>query len=266
MRRIAAWFAVVVGILLIGFTFGSHLVSRSRDAQKIADYYQPLMSEKGLADLSGGFNTVKAAGAQLDAQAEPRLQRALRMNDSAFAAYVEHSMPGIHAFDAQAPGVVSLVGPVIGQMQAARADYARASDIPTSWLPLSSAPWLFLGIGALLIGAGAFALVRPNVLASVALVAVGLGIVVAPLVIGIPGKVDAAVRVTRLGRIGLAPATGQKAVGATKLYDGWPPTFAPSSSRRWPRLLRTTPSPRPSRPSRASRRSGNNRRRPSRTR
>ena len=34
------------------------------------------------------------------------------------------------------------------------------------------------------------------------------------------GKVDAAVRVTKLGRVGLAPATGQKAVGATKLFDG----------------------------------------------
>ena len=45
MRRIAAWFAVAVGVMLIGFTFGEHLVSRSRDAQKIADYYQPLMSE-----------------------------------------------------------------------------------------------------------------------------------------------------------------------------------------------------------------------------
>jgi hypothetical protein len=220
MRRVAAWFAVVVGITLIGFTFGSHLVSRSHDAQKIADYYQPLMSEKGLADLSGGFNEVKAAGAQLDTQAEPRLQRALGMSSAAFATYVARTMPGIHAFDVAAPGVVSLVGPVIGQMQAERSDYSRASDIPTSWLPLSSAPWLFLGIGALLVGVGAFALIRPQKLASAALVVVGLGIVVAPLVIGIPGKVDAAVRVRKLGRVGLAPATGQKAVGATKLFDG----------------------------------------------
>ena len=219
MRRIAAGLAVAIGVMLIGFTFGEHLVSRSHDAQKIADYYQPLMSKQGLADLSGGFGQVKAAGAQLDAQAEPRLRQALGMSDAAFGAYVARTMPGIREFDAQAPGVVSLVGPVIGQMQAARADYARASDIPTTWLPLSSAPWLFLGIGALFVAAGAFALVRPQRLASVALLVVALGIVVAPLVIGIPTKVDAAVRVTKLGRVGLAPATGQKAVGATKLFD-----------------------------------------------
>ncbi len=48
----------------------------------------------------------------------------------------------------------------------------------------------------------------------------GRGLAVAPLVVGIPGKVDAAVRVTKIGRVGLAPATGQKAVGATKLFDG----------------------------------------------
>jgi hypothetical protein len=52
------------------------------------------------------------------------------------------------------------------------------------------------------------------------LLLVGLGIAIAPLVIGIPGKVDAAVSVTEIGRIGLAPATGQKAVGATARFDG----------------------------------------------
>ena len=220
MRRVAAGLAVLVGITLIGFTFAEHLVSRSHDAQKIADYYQPLMSAPGLNDLSSGFQAVEAAGKQLDTQAEPALARALRMSDAQWKTFVARQMPGIQQFDAQAPGVVALVGPVIGQMQAERADYARASDIPTSWLPLSSAPWLFLGIGALLVAVGAFALARPTRLANLAVLVVGLGIVIAPLVIGIPGKVDAAVRVTKLGAVGLAPATGEKAVGATKLFDG----------------------------------------------
>ena len=105
-------------------------------------------------------------------------------------------------------------------MRSERADYARADQIPAGFLPLSSAPWLFVGIGVLLIAVGVFALVRPGTLASVALAVVGLGIFVAPLVLGIPGKVDAAVRVTAIGRVGLAPATAQKAVGATKLFDG----------------------------------------------
>ena len=205
---------------MIAFTFGEHLVSRSRDAQRIADHYQPLMSERGLTDLSTGFDAVKSAGAQLDTQAEPELQRALGMTHTEFEAYVARTMPGIHAFDTQAPGVVGLVGPVIGQLQAARSDYARASDIPTSWLPLSSAPWLFLGIGFLLIASGAFALVRPQPLANAALLVIGVGLVIAPLMISIPSKVDAAARVTKLGAVGLASATGQKAVGATKLFDG----------------------------------------------
>ena len=163
---------------------------------------------------------MKAAGGELATSAEPQLQQALGMSDAQFKQYVAQEMPGVAKFDAQAPGVVALVGPVIGKMQAVRADYTKASDIPVSWLPLTSAPWLFLGIGALLIGVGAFALWRPGTLASVALLLVGLGIAIAPLVIGIPGKVDAAVRVTEIGRIGLAPATGQKAVGATALFDG----------------------------------------------
>jgi hypothetical protein len=220
MRRIAAVLAVLVGITLIAFTFAEHLFTRSSDAQTISDHYRPLMSTAGLNDLSRGFNAVKAAGGQLDTAAEPQLQAALGMDAQAFAAYKSREMPGIAQFDAQAPGVVTLVGPVIGQMQAERADYARASDIPISWLPLSSAPWLFLGIGALLLAVGAFALIRPSLPATTALLVVGLGVALAPLVIGIPAKVDAAVRVTKIGRVGLAPTTAAKAVGATKLFDG----------------------------------------------
>lgn len=220
MRRVAGVLAVVIGVTLIGFTFAEHLFSRSADARTIADHYAPLMSRSGLDDLSRGFDAVQHAGAQLDTAAEPQLQRALGMDDGAFAAYQQEEMPGIAAFDAQAGAVVKLVGPVIAQMRAERDDYSRASDIPVSWLPVSSAPWLFLGIGALLLAVGAWALARPSVTTTAALLIVGLGVVVAPLVVGIPGKVDAALRVTKIGRVGLAPATAQRAVGATALFDG----------------------------------------------
>src|SRR4051812_42378755 len=205
MRRVAGLLAVIIGITLIGFTFAEHLFSRSADARTVADHYAPLMSRTGLADLGSGFAAVQHAGAQLDTAAEPQLRRALGIDDAAFAAYKQREMPGIAAFDAQAGAVVKLVGPVIAQMRAERTDYSRASDIPVSWLPLSSAPWLFLSIGALLVAVGAFALTRPSLTTSAVLLVVGLGVVVAPLVVGIPGKVDAAIRVTKIGRVGLAP-------------------------------------------------------------
>ena len=220
MRRIAAVLAIIVGVGLVGFTIVEHVFSRSEDAQTIADHYRGLMSADGLRDLSGGFAAVQAAGGELGTKALPRLQQSLGMDDAQFAAYVSREMPNIAQFDAQAPGIVKLVGPVIAQMRSERSDYARADQIPAGFLPLSSAPWLFVGIGIVLIAVGVFALVRPGTLASAALAVVGLGIFVAPLVLGIPGKVDAAVRVTAIGRVGLAPATAQKAVAATNVFDG----------------------------------------------
>ncbi|MGZ4700122.1 MAG: hypothetical protein ACXV98_02830 [Ilumatobacteraceae bacterium] len=204
----------------MGFTFSEHVFSRSRDAQKIADHYRPLMSARGLADLRSGFESVKAAGAELGTSALPSLQRQLGLDKPQFDAYLAEQMPGIKAFSDQAPGVVALVDPVIGQMEAARADYHRADQIPTSFLGLTSAPWLFLGIGFALIVIGLWGLLRPSLRSTAALVVIGIGLAVAPIAIGIPGKIDAAVRVTRLGAVGLAPATGQKAVGATALFDG----------------------------------------------
>jgi len=220
MRGVTAVLAILTGLLLLGFMVSEHLFSRSRDAEKISDAYRPLMSKQGLANLRDGFDSVKAAGAQLHDDALPQLQRKLGLDDRQFDEYLAADMPGIAAFEAQAPGVVALVDPVIGKMEAARADYHRADQIPTGWMPLSSAPWLFLGIGVALIALGAYTLLRPSRPATALLALAGLALVVAPLVIGIPGKVDAARRVTKLGAIGLAPETGRKAVGATALFDG----------------------------------------------
>jgi hypothetical protein len=220
MRRIAAVLALCTGVMLVAFTFTQHLFARSSDAEKISTYYAPLMSARGLADLRRGLDAVQAAGAQLATNAEPALQHRLGLDDSQFDAYVHQHLPGVAAFDETAPDVVALVAPVIAQMEAARSDYAHASDIPVSWLPLSSAPWLFLGLGGLLLAVGGAALVRPGRLAGTALFVVGAGVLVAPLLVGIPAKVDAAVRVTEVGRVGLAPATGRKAVAATELFDG----------------------------------------------
>ena len=111
MRRVAAVMAVLVGIALIAFTFTEHLFSRSSDAETISQHYKPLMSAAGLADLSRGFEAVKAAGGQLDAAAEPRLQAALGLDDREFAAYKSREMPGIAQFDAKAPGVVAWSSP-----------------------------------------------------------------------------------------------------------------------------------------------------------
>ena len=205
--------------MLLTFTFVEHVYSRSHDAETIADHYRPLMSTDGLADLRNGFESLKAAGAELAGKAQPQLQRDLGMNDQQFADYLAREMPDVKQFDDQAAGVVGLVEPVIATMESERADYHSSDQIPVGFLPLSSAPWLFVGIGLLFVGAGGLALVRPTGTTMAMLLVVGLGIAIAPIAVGIPHKVDAAVRVTRVGRAGLAPSTAQKAVGATALFD-----------------------------------------------
>ena len=268
MRRIAAWFAIAVGVTLIGFTFGEHLVSRSHDAQKIADYYQPLMSEQGLADLEqrlrrgeGGRRAARHAGRTALAD------RRCGMNDDGVRR-VRRSHDARHPqFDAQAPGVVALVGPVIGQMQAARADYARASDIPTSWLPLSSAPWLFLGIGGCWSRSARSRSLGPQRLTNAALLVVGLGLVVAPLVI--EHSRQGRRRGTR-DEAGTGRARARDRVrrpsARRSSSTGWSPTFARSSSPRSRRPRRRPTSRRRTRRSRPSPTNGTGRRRPSRTR
>jgi hypothetical protein len=219
MRKVAGVLAIVVGLGLIGFTFVEQLFPRASDAEVLADRYRPLMSKQGLADLSHGFDQLLAAGKQLHDGAEPALQAKLGLTDAQYAAYAQQHLKGVTAFDAQAPGIAKLVGPVIEQMKARRIDYQRSDSIPIWFLNFNSAPFLFLAIGLAFVAVGIYALLRPGTLAGVALLVVGLGVALAPLVLDIPSKVDAAVRTTDLGRVGLAPATGQRAVAATKLFD-----------------------------------------------
>ena len=83
------------------------------------------------------------------------------MSQPAFDAYVAANLPGIYAFNGQAPGVVVLVDPVIGQMEAARVDYHQAalSDSQVALaatfananrIPLRPIPWLFIVSGIVL--------------------------------------------------------------------------------------------------------------------
>src|SRR5437588_9725397 len=109
MGRVVAVVAALMGLTLIGFALFEHLPARAGDAQKVADHYRPLMSTQGLTDLRTGFSSLKAAGAELDASALPRLRQRMGMTQAQFDAYVSTSMPGIKAFNDQAPGVVALV-------------------------------------------------------------------------------------------------------------------------------------------------------------
>src|SRR3954463_16498741 len=103
MRRIAGVLAVATGLTLIGFALLEHVPSRSSDAERISDHYRPLMSASGLAELHTGFDAVKSAGAELGGAALPRLQKRLGMDQQQFDAYVHQQLPGIAAFDANAP-------------------------------------------------------------------------------------------------------------------------------------------------------------------
>ena len=220
MRRIVAGTAVLAGLSLVVFTFGWQLFGRSSDAEEISDHYRSLMSPQGLRDLRTGFEEVKAGGTELAGSALPELQQSMGLDDAAFASYLDAQMRGVRAFADAAPTVVGIVDPVIATMEAASDDYREADAIPIEQLPLSSAPYLFLAVAVVLIAGGVVGWRRPGPIPMAALAIVGAALVAVPLAIRIPEKVDAAERVSVVGRIGLAPATGERAVAATQLFDG----------------------------------------------
>src|SRR3954451_5422808 len=117
MRRVLSVIAIASGVGLLIFTFVEHLRSRSRDAERVSVQYRQLMSAGGLSDLRSGFDSVAAGGTELITKLEPQLQHDLGMSDAEFAAFLAQQTPGIAAFNTNGRKIVSLVDPVITQMQ-----------------------------------------------------------------------------------------------------------------------------------------------------
>ena len=179
------------------------------------------MSAKGLRDLSTGFDAVKAAGggARNVGGAETATgarddRRGVRSSTSRRRCRASRSSTR------RAPGVVALVGPVIGEDAGGPPRLHQGFGHPGVLAAAHERRRGCSSASGCCSSGSARTRCGDRARSRASRCLVGLGIAIAPLVIGIPGKVDAAVRVTEIGRIGLAPATGQKAVGATALFDG----------------------------------------------
>ena len=134
MRRVAAVLAVVVGVDADRVHVrGAPLRSFARRADDRRSVRAAHVGE-GAARPEHGLRRREGSRRRARDLGGAETATGARDDDAQFEQYVAEEMPGIAKFDAQAPGVVALVGPVIGKMEAVRGDYTKASDIPVSWL------------------------------------------------------------------------------------------------------------------------------------
>src|SRR3954447_6241795 len=213
MRRIIAVVAIVGGLFLVAVPFATDLFDRTRGAERTFDTMRGLVSEPGIAVARRNFGTVKAGGDEFLGRAVPGLAHRLGVSPATLQAQIKRDFPDVAVGAERIPSYLRFVGPTVNALDANRGRFERADALPGLNLPLTAAPWMFILLGAALVGAGAYGLRSSGPRALVPVACVAACAVALPLALGIPGKAKDARAVGDIARGGLS------AQGATKAQE-----------------------------------------------
>jgi len=97
MRKLVAVIAVVCGLGLVAAPFALSLFDRAPAGERITDRFRQTMSERGLRDLAGNFQTMGALVSEFIDRTSPALAADLHMTSGQYDAYVARSFPAVAA-------------------------------------------------------------------------------------------------------------------------------------------------------------------------
>jgi len=190
--RIITIVALAVGVVLVAIPIGTNLFSKASAVDDLTDDLRPAFTDAQLAQADTDMSTIEAMAAQLGGEAIPALAEQFGTTPDAFAASRRKPDDRLEGLDlSQAIANPQFRGLVDG-LRAEQGDFHLADAIPTKNLPAIVVPFLFLVPGLVLVGVAGFALLRarPRFVLPVAL-AIGVVLVVAPLVLRVPAKTQA---------------------------------------------------------------------------
>jgi hypothetical protein len=221
MRRAAAGLALVFGIWLLAFPFVFSLFHRTQAAETVTREFRGVLSKPGVAQLDRNYATIRGLGTQFIGELRPALARDLGMSTAQFDRYLAAHFPATARGVRELPGAVALVDPVIPRLDriTASGDFAQVDDLPGLGLPIDSLPWIVLGLGVVVSGLAALALVTGSRAALGGVLVVCTGIVVAAFAFSLPAKFQATHRVVAVGRAALSQRAADTATATVATVD-----------------------------------------------
>jgi hypothetical protein len=218
-RRIVFVITLAVGIYLAVVPFALSLFSRTADAEKLSDYYRPLMSEQGLAIQRTNLALVNKAGVEFFTVTLPELREQLQMDQTQFDAYVAESFPHVAAFVQRAPMVVQYLNPALRAVIAQGANFHDADQFPFENLDVRVGPWSLLALGLGLVVVAVFIRVGTSWIPLAIVTVIGFGLVVGPPVLGWFGQTEAAEQVAVVARGPFTTTLANTTVKDTFAFD-----------------------------------------------
>ena len=189
MRRFIAVTAIVLGAGMMLVPPVLSLFSRTSAAEKLTDDIRPAMTDSALTRTRAEFDAGRAALTAFVDQGIPRMAADLGQSSAQYRASIDSQYPDVAAGIRQLPAMTTFVDGAINLFDANRAKFHSADAIPTTSLPFTVGPWMFLGFGLLLLTLGVVVGLGKGGRAPVAaLVVAGMFLAVTPFVVRFPQK------------------------------------------------------------------------------
>lgn len=211
-RRVASIAILAAGMYVLVLPFALSLFSRTSDADKLDNYYRPLMSAQGIDHFRSNLHTVDSGGQELFGVVLPQLKQTLAMNDSQFDTFVAQNDPHVSAFLQRAPDLLKYLNPATEAVLAQKDHFHDADRFPVSGVPITAGPWALLGLGLVLVGLGLLVRSRLGLVATLITFAIGAGLLVGPLALGWFHETNSAEKVAQAARFPFSPVAANTVV------------------------------------------------------
>jgi hypothetical protein len=188
-RRMPSYIIGGIGVVLILMSFTTRLFTVAPAFERLTDDFRPEMKAATLSQLRQDVGGLSAVGAEFSTKAVPQLATALNMTPAQFSGVMGQQFPAVAAGLQRIPQVTQEFNGVLNVLSEERSRFEDADAIPTSSLPATTVPWALAGAGVLCI---AVAFIVPRRRGAATAVVLGLAMVVAPLLLSLPAKADAA--------------------------------------------------------------------------
>jgi hypothetical protein len=218
-RMIVSAVTLMMAVYLIVTPFALSLFSRARDAQHLKDYYQPVMSTRGVQEFRANLQLVNAGGNELYNAFLPQIQHDLGLDATQLTAFVGQNYPAVAAFLTRAPQVVKYLNPATQKVLAQQHNFHDAAEFPLTGIPVTAGPWALLGLGLGLAVIGVVILRTERRLPLVVVTLVGLALVVGPAALGWFHETDAAEHVAEAARGPFSVAVSNATVDDTYKFN-----------------------------------------------
>jgi hypothetical protein len=192
MRRTAGAIVILVGAVFIGSVIVNNLFSVGPAFERMSDGFRPAMQSGPIAQFRSDLQGFGAVNGEFNGPAGQQLAGALNMTPEEFQAFMAQQYPDVAKGMQQLPAIVQQFQGVVNTLAAEQGRFAKADAIPTSNLPATTIPWAMLVAGIVLVGLGIWIVVRPIRAVAVVAIALGAALVIAPLLMNLPSKAQAA--------------------------------------------------------------------------